>query len=81
MYNATRAKVSFIFLFINIFQKKITAFDHMTKAAAQAGGFGFQHFWALPKPLLGRHQRPGLARPKQARLGLAHGFGPGQANH
>jgi hypothetical protein len=31
--------------------------------------------------VLGHHQWPGLARPKQARLGLAHGFGPGQANH
>ena len=55
--------------------------DHMTKAAAWAAGFGFRLLWAGPKPLLGRHQWPGLARPKQARLGPAHGFGPGQANH
>ena len=50
--------------------------DHMTKAAAWAAGFGFRLLWAGPKPLLGRHQWPGLAR-----LGPAHGFEPGQANH
>jgi hypothetical protein len=53
----------------------------MTKAAAWAAGFGFQLLWARPKPGLGRHQWPGLAWPKQAWLGLAHGFEPGQAHH
>jgi hypothetical protein len=31
--------------------------------------------------ILGRHQWPGLARPKQAWLGPASGFEPGQAHH
>ena len=52
--------------------------DHMTKAAAWATGSGFWLLWARPKPLFGLSP---MARPKQAWLGLAHGFGPGQANH
>ena len=51
------------------------------KALAWAGGFGFQLLWAEPKPLLGRHLWPGLAWPKRAQLGLASGFGLGQAHH
>ena len=31
--------------------------------------------------MLSRHPWPGLAWPKQAQLGLASGFGPGQAHH
>ena len=63
-------------VYIVKFAKKNSGFQVITykvfqlaqlKAMAWAGSFGFQLLGAGPKPLLGRHQWPGLAWLKQAR--------------
>ena len=50
-------------------------------AVAQANGPRLSTSQAGPRAVAGHTLWPGLARLKTARLGPAHGFGPGHAHH
>ena len=52
-----------------------------TKAAAWAHGFRLSNISGRAQSPVRPSPRPGLARPKRARLGSAHGFKPGPAHH
>jgi hypothetical protein len=57
--------------------------DHMIKATGLSRWLWLSATLSRAKASAGPASMawPGLARPKQAWLGPAHGFGPGQANH